>query len=60
MKKLDLKLRRTGGAVFHDSRADSRLLMKCVNTIVEKLNEVIEENNRLKKEVEELKKENHP
>ena len=53
MKKLDLNLRRTSGrGVFHDSRADSRLLMKCMNTIVEKLNEVIEENNKLKDKVE--------
>lgn len=55
MKKLDLNLRHSGGGMFHDSRADSRLLMKCVNEIVKKLNEVIEENNSLKNELENIK-----
>ncbi len=49
MKKLDLKLRKTiDSGLLHDSRKDSRLLMQCINLIVEKLNEVIEENNKLK------------
>jgi len=49
MEKLKLNLRITSDkGMFHDSRADSRLLMKCVNIIVEKLNEVIDENNKLK------------
>lgn len=49
MKKLDLKLRKNSdGGLFHDSRKDSRLLMQCINLIVDKLNEVIDENNKLK------------
>ena len=57
MKRLDLTLRVTSDrGMFHDSRADSRLIMKCVNTIVSKLNEVIDENNKLKQEIESLKK----
>jgi len=49
MEKLKLNLRITSDrGIFHDSRADSRLLMKCINKIVEKLNEVIDENNKLK------------
>jgi hypothetical protein len=57
MEKLNLKLKRTSDTgIFHDSRADSRLIIKCVNTIVSKLNEVIEENNELKKEISNIKK----
>ena len=57
MKRLDLTLRVTSDrGMCHDSRADSRLIMKCVNTIVSKLNEVIDENNKLKQEIESLKK----
>lgn len=56
MKQLNLNLRITGGGIFHDSRADSRLLMQCINKIVQKLNEVVDENNNLKTEIEKLKK----
>jgi len=49
MEKLKLNLRIvTDKGIFHDSRADSRLLRTCINNIVDKLNEVIEENNKLK------------
>jgi len=47
MEKLKLKPASDRG-IFHDSSADSRLLMKCINEIVKKLNEAIEENNNLK------------
>lgn len=49
MQKLNLKLKQSANTgIFHDSRADSKLLMKSINLIVDKLNEVIEENNKLK------------
>lgn len=57
MRKLDLSLRRTSEpSLFHDTRADVRLLMKVINAIHDKVNELIDENEELKEQIEELKK----
>ena len=56
IKKITLRLKRVGeSGLFHDSRADVRLISKFVNELTDKLNEVIDENNTLKSEIEKLK-----
>lgn len=55
MKKLKLHLNRTGGGMFHDSRADSRLLAKCVNQMSEKIDELIDVIESQQKEIVKLK-----
>lgn len=56
IKKIDIRLNRTGGGMFHDSRADSRLLAKCINQLSEKLDEVIDLCNKQEEELTELRK----
>jgi len=52
IKKLDIKVNLTTGGLFHDSRADARLLGKCVNALIQKVNELIVQNNELKKKID--------
>ena len=50
IKKLNLRLKRSGGSgLFHDSRADSRLLIAVCNELADKINEIVEEVNLLMK-----------
>jgi len=59
MDKLKLPLRRTSEpGLFHDSRADVKLLMRVVNAIHDKVNELIDENEELKEQIELLKNKN--
>jgi hypothetical protein len=51
IQKLNTKLRNTQeSGVFHDSRADSRILIEVFNILHDKINEVIDELNKLKNE----------
>lgn len=47
IKKIDLRIRRTGGGLFHDSRADVRVLTELIETCIEKINELVIANNEL-------------
>ena len=56
MKKLNLRLKQSSECgLFHDSRADSKLFMKVINEIHDKVNELIDENIKLKEEILTLK-----
>ena len=51
VKKLDLHLRRTGGGILHDSRADTHTLVKCIEACVQKINELVDANNTLHQQI---------
>jgi len=55
MRKLNLRLIRTGGGIFHDSRADARLLGDQLNKVAAKCDEIIDELEKTKKELYDLK-----
>ena len=57
MEKLKFKLRQSSSVgIFHDSRADSRAIMKVLNLAIDKIDELVESNNNLQQQVEDLKK----
>jgi hypothetical protein len=49
IKKLKIKIRKAGGGLFHDSRADINTLMGVCNELITKVNELTDEVNTLKK-----------
>jgi len=52
MKTITKKCRITeGNGIFHNSRADVRLLASIVNTLIDTVNELIEAENNRQKEV---------
>lgn len=55
IKKLKLRLIKTGGGLFHDSRADSRLLADQLNRVASKVDELIDFIEKQQKEIENLK-----
>jgi len=49
--KITKKLKRMGeSGLFHDSRADVRLIAKYCNSLVDKINELIDEIETIKKD----------
>ena len=47
MRELDIEIRRTGGGMFHDSRADVNALIDCVIELKNKINELVRMNNQI-------------
>jgi len=47
MRELDIEIRRTGGGMFHDSRADVNVLIECVIVMENKINELVRMNNQI-------------
>jgi hypothetical protein len=51
IQKLRTKgIRKTGGGIFHDTRADVNVLMKVCNELINKVDELTDEVNKLKGE----------
>jgi len=55
MRKLKMRLIKTGGGLIHDSRADVRLLADQLNKVAQKCDEIIDELEQTQKELSELK-----